>query len=65
MSRDEAIEAIHSSEIFTDSEKELLFKMLNDTLIELFRNSNNPREVHIALTRKAITNLLTTNLSQA
>lgn len=65
LSRDEAIEAINSSEIFSDSEKELLFKMLNEDLIELFRNNNNPRDVRIAMTRKAINNLLTANISQA
>ncbi len=58
LSRDEAIEAINSSELFSDDEKELLFKMINENLIELFRNLDNPMEVRIALTRKAISNLL-------
>ncbi len=65
LSRDEAIEAINNSELFSDSEKELLFKMLNENLIELFRNYESPREVLIAMTRKAINNLLSSNLSQA
>jgi len=61
LSRDQAIEAINSSEIFSENEKELLFKMLNENLIELFRNLDNPKEVRIALTKRAITLLLTTN----
>ncbi len=61
LSRDEAIEAINSSEIFSANEKELLFKMLNENMIELFRNLDNPKEVRIALTKRAINLLLASN----
>lgn len=58
LSRDETIEAINSSELYSHPEKELLFKMLNENLIELFRNLDNPKEVRIGLTKRAINLLL-------
>jgi len=54
MSRDEAIEAINSSETFSANEKEFLFKMLNESLIELYRDYDTPKEVRICVNKKAL-----------